>query len=212
MYRSRGSWVSGSQLTTANGISTCSGAASTGGGSGGALETTIFSSGFALVAMCSVGPQMHCVPHLVECLSRGLAGLVGALGHDSPHELGIFLEFLGAAAHSSNFLHHFVDDFLLAIEAADTRRATAFVHPAPGGLIGIDFVQVPHRALLRIARIGTPYARRVSDHCPHFLYDAVRILAQSDRVAVGLGFFVFVVHRDLRRRCQFFFLFWLFCF
>jgi hypothetical protein len=48
--------VSGSPFTMANGISTCSGAISTGGGSGGSLETTIFSSGLPVFAMINSWP------------------------------------------------------------------------------------------------------------------------------------------------------------
>src|SRR4029077_18780148 len=193
MYRSRGSCEIGSPFTTANGISACCGGASGaagGGGGGGVLETTIFSSGLCFMRVPapapSVGAQMHGAPHFVERLARDLACLVGALGDDAAHQLRVVLEFLGAPAHAADLLHDPVDQWLLAVQATDAGAAATLVHPLAGGLVGVDLVQVPHRTLLRVARVGAPHARRVGLHGTQLLHDLIGLLAQPDGVAVGL--------------------------
>ena len=39
-----------------------------------------------------------------------------------------------------------------------------FDDPFVRGLVGIDLVQIPHRAFFRIARIGAAHARRIGRH------------------------------------------------
>src|SRR6266436_5251932 len=176
MYRSRGSCEIGSPFTTANGISACCGGAgaAAGGGGGGLLETTIFRSGLCFMGVPapgpSVGAQMHGAPHFVERLARDLARLVGALGDDAAHQLRVVLELLGAPAHAADLLDDPVDQRLLAVQATDAGAAATLVHPLAGGLVGVDLVQVPHRTLLRVARVGAPRAarwccRRTSTSC-----------------------------------------------
>ena len=63
-------------------------------------------------------------------------------------------------------------------------------------------MQIPHRAFVRIAGIGAPHPRRIGLHGLELLDDGVRVLAQSDGVAVGLGHLAPVETRDLRRRGQ----------
>src|SRR5262249_46554434 len=169
MYRSRGSCEMGSPFTTANGISTCSGGGSgddaggAGGAAAGVLLTTIFSSGRGFMTP-SVRTQVHAATDIVERLTRRFARLVGALGDDVAHQLRIVLELLGAAAHPVDLFHHLVDERLFALEAADPGGTASVNHPLARALVGIDLVQVPHRALLRIARIVAPYARRIGLH------------------------------------------------
>src|SRR6266480_2975844 len=204
MYRSRGSCEIGSPFTTANGISTCCGGACGVAGCGGVLETTIFRSGLCFIGVPapapSVGAQMHGAAHFVERLARDLARLVGALGDDSAHQLRVVLELLGTPAHAADFLHDPVDHRLLAFQAADAGAAATLVHPPAGALVGIDLVQVPHRTLLRVARIGAPHARRIGLHGTQLLHDLLGLLAQPDGVAVGLRHLAPIEPRDLRRR------------
>src|SRR5580704_6369504 len=200
MYRSRGSCETGSPLTTAKGISTCSGCGSVVSATGAGLETTIFRSGRCF--MRSVRAQVHGAAHLIEGLARDLARLVGALGDDVAHQLRVVLEFLGALSHAADLLHHLIDEGLLALKAADTGAAAARRRPLARGLIGIDLVQVPNRALVRVTRIGAPHARRVGLHGAQLLHHLIGLLAQTDGVAVGLGHLAPVEPRDLRRLRQ----------
>src|SRR2546429_7400759 len=208
MYRSRGSCEIGSPFTIANGISACCGGVWAGGGAsaagGGALETTIFSCGLCFMRVPapapSVGAQMHGAPHFVECLARDLARLVGALGDDAAHQLRVVLELLGAPAHAADLLHDPVDQRLLAVQATDAGAAATLVHPLARGLVGVELVQVPHRTLLRVARVGAPHACRIGLHSAQLLHDLIGLLAQPDGVAVGLGHLAPVETRDLRRR------------
>src|SRR5689334_4393851 len=115
MYRSLGSCVMASPFTMANGISTCSGepAAFSAVGSAPSVElsTTMRRSGFAaFFAMSpSVHSQVHHAAHLVHRRACGLARLLGALGHDVAHQLGILLELLRALADAADLLDHLVD-------------------------------------------------------------------------------------------------------
>src|ERR1700684_1429051 len=120
MYRSRGNCVMRSPLTTANGISTCSGDSSGGAAAGGGLDTTILRSGFTIVSRYkSLWPQMHCAPHLIERGTRCGARLLAALGQDGCDHVGIFLEFLRPLAHAGDLLDDAFDQRLLAVQAAD---------------------------------------------------------------------------------------------
>src|SRR5215831_968383 len=84
---------------------------------------------------------------------------------------------------SSGFIH----DLATASLGAKMHRAAHFVQRLARGVVRIDLVQIPHRALLRVARIGASHPRRVGFHGAQLLHDRVRILAQPDGVAVGLG-------------------------
>src|SRR5579862_3767822 len=97
---------------------------------------------------------MHGAPYLVDRLASGLTSLVGAFGDDTAHELRIVLEFLSAFAHSGDLLDDLVDDRLLAFQTPDAGCAAPFARPGARALVGIDLVQVPYGALVRIARIG----------------------------------------------------------
>src|SRR3984885_6471880 len=198
MYRSRGSWVMRSPLTMANGISTCSGDRGTGAAAGGGLDTTIFRSGFTIVgAYKSLRPQMHRATHLIEGGACRGARLLPAFGQDGGDHVGIFLEFLRPLAHAGDLLDDAFDQRLLAIEAADAGGAAALIDPLPRGLVRIQLVQIPHRALLRVARIGTSHPRRIGLHGLELGGDRIRLLAQQDRVAIGLGHLAAVQARHL---------------
>src|SRR5579862_5876724 len=129
---------------------------------------------------------MHGAPYLVERLASGLTGLVGALSDNTAHELRIVLEFLSAFAHSGDLLDDLVDDRLLAFQATDAGCAAALARPAARALVGIDLVQVPHRTLVGIARIGATHARRIGDHRAQLLRHNLRLFAQPNGVAIGL--------------------------
>src|SRR5579871_3743753 len=127
MYRSRGIAVMGSPLTTAKGISTCSGMGSAGGGgAAGGLETTILRSGFItspplVTSGGSLRPQMHRATHLIERLARRLTRLLGTFGQQIVHDLGIILVFLAALAHAADLLDDALDQRLFAIQTTDAR-------------------------------------------------------------------------------------------
>src|ERR1700683_5498173 len=112
------------------------------------------------VLASSVGPQVHAAADLIERLPRHLALLVGALGDDVAHQFRVVLVLLRAAAHAADLLHDLIDQRLLAVQTADGGTAATLVDPLAGGIIGINLVQVPHRALLRIARVVVPRACR----------------------------------------------------
>src|SRR5690349_19690931 len=198
MYRSFGSSVTGSPFTTAKGISTCSGTPSAGACAAGSLDATISSFGF--ICRSSVCAQMHRATHFIECGAGRFAGLVGPFRHDVPQELRALLEFLRAPAHRRDLLDHLVDDRLLAVETPDAGRSATGVGPLLRRFIRIDLVQVPHRTLLRGARIRSPDARRVRLHRAHFRRNLVRVLAQPDRIAVRLRHLATVEPRYFRRR------------
>jgi len=48
-------------------------------------------------------------------------------------------------------------------------------------------VQIPHRALLRVARVGAAHTRRVGGHGAQLLCDRLGLLAQTDGVAIRFG-------------------------
>src|SRR5882672_10271991 len=97
--------------------------------------------------------QTHRLPHVVEGLTGGLARFLAAFGNDATNELRIVLEFLGALADAGDLLDHLVDERLLAVEAADPCSATAVRGPGIHVLGGVDFVQLPYRAFVGVARI-----------------------------------------------------------
>src|SRR5690349_7822324 len=167
MYKSFGSSVTGSPLTTAKGISTCSGTPSAGACGAGALEATISSFGVGANPAPSVRAQMHRAPHFVERGTRRFAGLVGPLGHDVPEQLRALFEFLRAFAHAADLFDHFLDQRLLAVEATDAGRAAAFGGPGPRLVVRINLVQIEHRADVRVAWIGATHARRIRRQRTH---------------------------------------------
>src|SRR5712672_1658717 len=184
IYRSRGICVTGSPLTMAKGISPCSGSAGSAGsgGAGGGLETTTLRSGFiAVILFCA---QVHRPAHIVQGMPRRFARLLRALGQQILHQIGVVLVVPGALAHARHLGHHLFDQRLLALQATDARTAAARARPAAGGLVGVDAVQIEHRADLRIARIGAPHARRIGLHGLERANHAVRFLAQADGVAI----------------------------
>lgn len=91
------------------------------------------------------------------------------------------------------------DHRLLAVEATDARAAAALLHPLVRLFIGVDLMQLPHRALVRVARVGAAHARRIGGHGAHFLRDGFRVLAQADGVAVRLRHLLPVETRHARR-------------
>src|SRR5690606_10841473 len=112
---------------------------------------------------------------------------LAAFRDDAAYEVAILLELLGALANRSDLRDDHVREALLAIEAADARRAAPFLHPRLSVGIRIDFVKVPHRTFFRIARVRATNARRIRLHRPEFLRHGIGILSKPDRVAVRLG-------------------------
>src|SRR5690606_25714180 len=86
--------------------------------------------------------------------ARGLA----AFHHDGTHPSRVGLVLGGALANGRELFLHLADHAHLAVDATDTRGRAAFPDPLAGVLVGIHLVEVPHRALLGIARIGTAHA------------------------------------------------------
>ncbi len=131
----------------------------------GGLDTTIFRSGFT--ASCAFSPcaQMHGAAHLVERLARRLARLLAALGDDIAHQLGILLEFLrrAGACRSPPRRCCSISGCLQSRQPMPA-RAAALARPLARGLVGIDLVQVPHRALVR-DRPGSVRRTRAGSVC-----------------------------------------------
>src|SRR5665213_4103514 len=130
---------------------------------------------------------MHDAPHFVQRLAGGFPSLFRTFSDYTANQLGLTFEFLRTLADAANLLNDLLNDWLLAVQAADACGATAFLHPLAGGLIGIDLVQIPYRTFFRITRIGPPYARRVGLHGAQLLGHDIRVFAQTDGIAVGLG-------------------------
>src|SRR5271170_2951356 len=199
MYRSRGSCVSGSPLIIANGISACAGA---GGGSGASalgLELTTFRSGLTTgIALRLLATQMHGAAHFIQGRAGHFARFIRALGKQIADQLRIVLKFLSPLAHRADLRDDLLDQRRLALQAADARRAAAGARPVARRLIRVNPVQVKDRAYVRIARVGAPHPRRISLHRLELARHTVRILAQADRVAVGLGHLAAVEPRHSR--------------
>src|SRR3989442_13214040 len=75
---------------------------------------------------------------------------------------------------------------VLAVEAADPRRAAARRAGLPLGGGSEDLVQVEHRADLRVAGIAPTLARRVGDHGLDLADDHVRRIGEVTRIAGGI--------------------------
>ena len=107
---------------------------------------------------------------------------------------------LGAAPDRLQLRLYRFDHRLLALQAADPGGGAAFLHPLAGAVVGIHLVELPHRALFRRARIAAAHPRRIRGHAADLGVHVVRLLAQADEVAVGLGHFLTVQAGHLRRR------------
>src|SRR5580658_6728445 len=185
MYRSRGNCVMASPLTTAKGISTCSGDTIT-GAAGAGLDTTIFRSGFTIPPCKSSGPQMHRAPHVIERPAGHFARLLAALDQNTGQHVRVVLEFLRTFAHAVDLFEDALDQRLLAVETTDASGAASLIDPLACRVIRIKLVQVPHWTLLRIARVGATHARRIGLHRPKFRGHGVRVLAHADGIAIRL--------------------------
>src|ERR1022692_1327157 len=184
MYRSRGSSITGSPFTTAKLISTCSGGATAAGAGAGSFEATSVNSGF--MTGSSFGAQMHRPAHIFQGLACRFTCLLRALRDNIADELRVLLEFLAAPPHRRHLLDDLVDERLLAVKAADAGAAASLARPRARRLIRVDLVQIPNGTLVRIARIGAAHARRIGLHRAQLVRDLLRILAQTNGVAIGL--------------------------
>ena len=129
----------------------------------------------------------HRVAHLAHRLARDGACPLGADLDDPVHALRVREVLLGALAPRCLLANDRLDHRLLAVEAADRRAGAAGDDPGLGLLVRVHLVQLPHRALLGIARVGAPHARRVGLHVADLARDLGRLLAHRDRVAVALA-------------------------
>ena len=71
-----------------------------------------------------------------------------------------------------------------------------------GRLVGVDQMQLVHRALVRIAWIGPANARRIGGHAADLLAHLIGGVAQGNGIAVGLGHLLAVQTGHLRGRRQ----------
>src|SRR5688572_21435783 len=143
--------------------------------------------------------QAHGLADLGHCLTRGLPRALATCANDATHELGVLLVFAGTLANGREILQHRLDERFLAVQATDARRTTTSLDPGLRLFVRIDLVQVPDRALVRVARIGAPDSRRIGLHGLELFLDAVRVLPQAYGVAVGLRHLPAVEPRYLRR-------------
>ena len=124
------------------------------------------------------------------------------LRDDTAYQVRILLELLRPLGDAGHLLDDFLDERRLAFQAADSGGAAALLYPLLGLGCRIYFVQIPNRTFIGIAGIGAAHARRIGLHGLELFDDRVRILAQPDRVAVGLGHLASIEPRHLRRRGQ----------
>src|SRR5690606_31072009 len=100
------------------------------------------------------------------------------------------------------FLLHRLDHRLFAVQTADPRAGAALAHPDTSGIVAVDLVEFPYRAILRITRVTAAHPGRVRGHAPDLAFHFPRLLAQTDEIAVGLGHFLTVQARHARSRGQ----------
>src|SRR5690606_32767837 len=104
--------------------------------------------------LVSVVTQANRLTHIAHGFLRKLAGLLAAIGDDIAHQGRILLVHARTLAHRLLLLQHALDHRLLAFDTANTGAATALLYPGLHLVVRIDLMQLPHRALVRIARIG----------------------------------------------------------
>src|SRR5690606_6186769 len=140
--------------------------------------------------------------HFLERLTGHIAGALAPFGDDAAHEVAILLELPSAFADHRDLGDDGIGQPLLAIETSNAGRSAALLHPLQGVRIRVNLVKLPRRAFFGVAWIGTTDARRICLHRLDLLDDRIRILPQSDRVAVRLGHFATVQPRHFRCRGQ----------
>src|SRR5512145_54925 len=177
MYRSCGISIIGSPWTCATGLAGC-----------------VWSC-TSVSLMVSVVAQPHRLAHVAHGLGGQLACLLATVGDDVLHQARVVEVHLCAFAHRLLFFQHRCDDGLFAFDAADARAAATLLHPLFGFFAGIYLMQLPHRTLVRVARIGAADACRVGGHGADLPGHLGLVLAQADGVAVGLGHLVAVQAR-----------------
>src|SRR5687767_4967809 len=96
-----------------------------------------------------------------HCRTCAFARALAAFRNDAAQQFRVLLVLAGALANRRQLREDSLGDRLLAVEAADACRTAAFLHPVFRGLVRIDLVQVPDRALVRVARVRAADAGRV---------------------------------------------------
>src|SRR6185436_7789517 len=108
--------------------------------------------------------ESHRLLHVIEGLARDASRLLAALGDDAAHQIRTVLELLRALPHRGDFLDHPLDEWLLAVEATNTGRAAAILHPCLRLGARVELVQIPHRTFFRIAGIVAANASGIGLH------------------------------------------------
>jgi len=177
-------------FTTANGISACCG----GRNRGSRLRRRVgdHDPQFRLLlhvcsgAALSVGAQMHGAPDFVQGLAREPSrALVGALGDDpAPPVSGLSSNSWARAGACRRSPPRSCRSAAACIPGSPipALRQPWFTH-LRGAVVGIDLVQIPHRTLLRVARIGAPARAPGSVFMARsFLHYLIGLFAQPDGV------------------------------
>ena len=100
---------------------------------------------------------------LFECLPGDLGrALTSGLGH-FVEPGGVGFERTASFPNGRELRHDAIRHKFLAVDAADFCRTAFFVDLVDDRGVGIDLVEVKHRAEIRVSRIGSPHPGRVGD-------------------------------------------------
>src|SRR5690606_25101737 len=117
--------------------------------------------------------QAHGLAYFAEGVAGGVPGPLGALAEDHADGVRVAFVFHGALLNRLQLGADGIDYRLLAVETADACAAAALVDPVMGGLVGVHQMQLVHRTLVRIARIGTSHPCRIGGHAADLLVHLV---------------------------------------
>ncbi len=124
--------------------------------------------------------------------------LAVAVGNDLAQQPRIIEKSLRALAHWRLLAQDAVDHRLLAVQAANPGAAATFLYPGLATLVRVHLMQLPDRTLARVAGIAAANARRIGRHSPDLVRHRRSVLAQGNRVAIGLGHLLAVETRHAR--------------
>jgi P-type Cu+ transporter len=134
--------------------------------------------------------QPHRFAHIAHGLARQIARLFATIGDDVLHRIRIFGIGAGALLDRRQFLQHRVDHRLFAFDAANAGASAALHHPVFDIIAAVNLMQLPNRAFVRRALVGTTHARRVGRHGADFLGHRFRFFPHRNGVVVRLGHFL----------------------
>jgi hypothetical protein len=151
-----------------------------------------------------IAHQWYSSPIDFTHVAHGFAGqfsrLLATIGNDVFDQRQVIQIHLRPLTHRRLFTQDTVDHRLLAFDTANAGGTTALLHPFLAGIVGINLMQLPDRALGRLARIMCD--ARGPDRsacCVTFLATDSSDSRSGDRVVVRLGHLLTVQPRHLGR-------------